>query len=74
MPDHTPLERTLPPLLTTAQAAQLATAGERTWWRWSRAGIAPAPLKIGGAVRYRRDELLAWIADGCPAVEIEPTK
>ena len=42
-----------PELLTTAEAARLVNVGERTLWRWSRAGIAPAPVHIGGAVRYR---------------------
>lgn len=56
-------------LLTTKQAAELAGVGERTFWAWSRSGIAPAPLKIGlgtrPAVRYRRSDIMAWIASGC---------
>ena len=59
-----------PELLTTAEAARLANVGERTWWRWSRSGIAPPPLKIGrgkqGAVRFRRADIMAWIDGGCP--------
>jgi predicted DNA-binding transcriptional regulator AlpA len=62
-----------PELLTTAEAARLAGVGERTFWAWSRSGIAPAPLKIGlgtrPAVRYRRGELLSWIAAGCPRTD-----
>jgi predicted DNA-binding transcriptional regulator AlpA len=63
----------VPELLDTHQAARLVNCGERTLWRWSRSGIAPAPIKIGrglrAAVRYRRAELLEWIADGCPRCE-----
>lgn len=63
----------VPELLSEKQAAQLCGIGTRTLWRWSRSGIAPAPIKIGrglrAAVRYRRQDLLAWIADGCPRVE-----
>jgi predicted DNA-binding transcriptional regulator AlpA len=63
----------VPELLTTAEAAQLAGCGERTFWAWSRSGLAPAPVKIGlglrPAVRYRRGELLQWIQDGCPRVD-----
>ena len=55
-----------PELLTTKQAAKLCGIGERTLWRWSRSGIAPAPVKIGGAVRFRRDEYMTWIEAGCP--------
>jgi len=59
----------VPELLKSKEAAQLVNVGERTLWRWSRSGTAPAPIKIGGAVRYRRNELRAWIADGCPRVD-----
>jgi predicted DNA-binding transcriptional regulator AlpA len=57
-------------LLTTAQAAKMCNIGERTLWRWSRSGIAPPPVKINGsAVRYRRDQYLEWIQNGCPRME-----
>jgi len=58
-----------PELLTSKQAAALCNCGERTWWRWTRSGQAPAPIHIGigprAAVRYRRSDLLEWIANGC---------
>jgi len=63
----------VPELLTTAAAAELLSIGERTLWRWSRSGIAPAPIKIGGgpraAVRFRRRELVEWLEAGCPRVD-----
>jgi predicted DNA-binding transcriptional regulator AlpA len=63
-------EPIVPELLTTEQAAELTGCGERTFWAWSRSGLAPRPIKIGlgtrPAVRYRRSELVQWIADGCP--------
>jgi predicted DNA-binding transcriptional regulator AlpA len=70
MSDRLTLESTLPPLLTTAQAAKLIGCGERTFWRWSRSGIAPKPIKISGLVRYRRDEILVWVDNGCPPEEL----
>ncbi|MGO9110363.1 MAG: helix-turn-helix transcriptional regulator [Thermoguttaceae bacterium] len=67
MPSNTPtVETIVSELLTTAQAARLCGIGERTFWRHSRSGAAPAAVKIGGTVRYRRSELLSWIAAGCP--------
>ena len=57
----------IPQLLTTKQAAALCSVGERTMWRWSHSGIAPAPLKIAGsAVRFKRAEIIEWIDAGCP--------
>ena len=57
-------------LLTCKEAAQLAGVGERTWWSWTRSGLAPKPIFIGHgtrpACRYRRSEIMSWIQDGCP--------
>jgi predicted DNA-binding transcriptional regulator AlpA len=62
-----------PELLTSKQSAELANVGERTWWRWTRCGLAPAPVKIGigprAAVRYRRADIMAWIDGGCRPVD-----
>jgi|WetSurMetagenome_2_1015567.scaffolds.fasta_scaffold726898_2 excisionase family DNA binding protein len=56
-------------LLTTREAARLCGLGERTFWRYAHSGLAPAPVRIGGSTRYRRSELLAWIAAGCPRID-----
>jgi len=69
----TPAVGIVPELLTTAQAAKLISCGERTLWRWSRSGIAPAPIQIGGTVRYHRETYLRWIADGCPRCDRKKT-
>ena len=53
-------------LLTTREAAALCGLGERTFWRHSHSGAAPAPVRIGGSARYRRSDLLGWIRAGCP--------
>jgi excisionase family DNA binding protein len=73
MPSDT-LETIVPALLTTAETARLLGIGERTLWRHSRSGAAPAPLSIGGAVRYRRSEILDWIAAGCPRIDGGPQR
>lgn len=62
-------DRVLPELVNAAEAARLIGCGERSLWRWSRSGVAPAPIKIVSAVRYRRAEIMEWIAAGCPRVD-----
>jgi excisionase family DNA binding protein len=54
-------------LLTTREVAELLGAGERSVWRWSRSGAMPAPVRINGAVRFRRSEVEEWIVGGCLA-------
>jgi predicted DNA-binding transcriptional regulator AlpA len=58
-------------LLTAAEAAEMAGVGKRSWWRYSSSGKAPAPVRIGASVRWRRTEIAAWIAAGCPRVRRE---
>ena len=64
MPNSIP--EIVPELLTAREAARLCGMGERTFWRHTHNGVAPTPVKIGGSTRYRRSELLAWIAARCP--------
>lgn len=55
------------PLLATAsQVAKLLQISTRTLWRLLSGGKVPEPLRIGGAVRWRLDEMKHWIAVGCP--------
>ena len=79
MPSNAPTPEApaiVPELLSTRQAAEVCGCGERTFWRWSRCGIAPSPIKIGngkqGASRFRRAEILAWIEAGCPRCDGGP--
>lgn len=53
-------------LLTARQACQLCGASLRTWRSWDSAGKVPRPVRIGRMVYWRRDELLDWVAAGCP--------
>jgi prophage regulatory protein len=55
-------------LLTAAEAAEVAGVAKRSWWRYVSSGKAPAPVRLGGAVRWRRSELAEWITAGCPRV------
>ena len=69
-------------LLTSDEAALLLgvpVATLRTW-RSRRRGYGPRAVQVGGSIRYRLADLLAWIedhtenADGNVAEGIEPSK
>lgn len=55
-------------LITAEQLAGTLQVSKRTLWRMRSAGQLPRPLRIGGVVRWRREEVAGWIAEGCPAV------
>ena len=58
-----------PLLVRAAEAARLCGIAGRTWRRSAAAGRVPAPLKLGGAVLWRTDELREWVAAGTPPRE-----
>jgi excisionase family DNA binding protein len=57
-----------PALMTSAELSAELQISERTVRRLEITGkIGPAPINIGRAVRYRREDVAKWIAAGCPA-------
>lgn len=55
-----------PLLITAEEVVELLHVGRSTWYRHVSSGHTPAPVRLGRSVRWRRDELLAWVAAGCP--------
>ena len=53
-------------MMTVGEIATLLNVGIATVWRMRDCGRIPPPLKIGAIVRWRRDDIERWIADGCP--------
>jgi prophage regulatory protein len=59
--------RRLSPLVVDAKRlAKLLCAGVRTVRTWDAAGKLPAPIRIGGRVVWRVDEITAWLGAGAP--------
>ncbi len=56
-------------LLDVKQTAEMTNVSRRTVARLAKSGRMPAPLKLGALTRWRRSDLAAWIAAGCPAVK-----
>lgn len=55
------------PLVADAKRlARLLAVGVRTVRSWDAAGKLPTPLRIGGKVVWRLDEIRAWLAAGAP--------
>lgn len=55
-------------LIAARDVARTLGVSERHVWRLRDAGVMPAPVKLGAAVRWRRDEVLQWVAAGCPSL------
>lgn len=55
-------------LIGVRDVATITSLAPRTIWRYRDAGYLPPPIKIGTAVRWRRSDIEAWIADGCRPV------
>jgi predicted DNA-binding transcriptional regulator AlpA len=53
-------------LLRAEELGELLGMSERNVWRLDLSGKLPAPVRIGRAVRWRHNEVQAWLAAGCP--------
>ncbi len=56
-------------LLSKEEACKLLRCSMRHLENTVNDGLMPKPIRIGKSPRFRRDELLKWIEDGCPAIE-----
>ena len=53
-------------LFTSGDAAGFCKISKRCWLAHSAKGLIPAPVRIGGSVRWRKSDLDAWVKWGCP--------
>lgn len=53
-------------LLSAEKVAEVLDISIRTLWRLRAARQIPAPIRVGGSVRWRTKDLEVWIAKGCP--------
>ena len=55
------------PLLKVDEVAALLGISPRHFTRLVGRGDAPAPIRLGESIRWRRGDIDKWIADGCPS-------
>jgi excisionase family DNA binding protein len=61
-------ETTPEPLLVDAQGvAAMLGIGRTHLYALNSSGRLPLPIRLGRRTLWRRDELTAWVAAGCPA-------
>lgn len=51
-----------PDLLTVADLAERLRVSEKTVRTWRSEGVLPAPIEIGGVIRWRAAEFEEWLA------------
>ena len=54
-------------LLDVRQVAMLLGCSARYVYRLADAGKMPRPVKLGSLVRWNRQSVEEWIAEGCPS-------
>lgn len=59
-------------LIDVRAVAALLDCSARHVYRLSDADRMPRPVKLGALVRWRRQELLDWLAASCPRPERRP--
>jgi prophage regulatory protein len=48
------------------ELAEMRGISLRQTWRLSSAGKLPKPIRLGGSVRWNRQEVMDWFQGGCP--------
>jgi excisionase family DNA binding protein len=61
-----PIESPTKQLLSVADVCEVLDVSRTTLYRLKSSGKLPRCIKLGRSVKYRRDEIEAWIAAGCP--------
>lgn len=55
-------------LLSMKMLAKYLSLSTQTVKRLRRDGKLPEPVRVGGSLRWRDEEITDWIAAGCPEV------
>ncbi len=55
----------LPQLLTITDVAEILKISQRSIWRLVASGKLVAPLRVGGSIRWKREDIRDWIDSGC---------
>jgi len=55
-------------LVSVEQVSAMLTCSRRHVYRMSDAGRMPAPVRLGNLVRWNREVIENWIANGCKPV------
>lgn len=58
----------VPDLIDAETASVIVGVSRRTWYRYVENGDVPQPVRFGGSVKWRREEIDEWIRAGCPRV------
>ncbi len=61
------VNQTQQPLAVSArELAGMLGISLRQVWRLNSTGKLPKPIRLGGSVKWRRDEIVAWLGQNCP--------
>lgn len=54
-------------LLRDSEVAKRLNVSRRQVWKLTAAKLMPAPIRVGGSVRWREADIVGWIQAGCPS-------
>lgn len=60
------VSRVAPIAVSASDLAKMLGVSLRQVWRLNSAGKLPKPIKLGGSVRWNRQEIMDWFEVGCP--------
>ncbi len=52
--------------VSARELSEMLSVSLRQVWRLNSAGKLPKPIRLGGSVRWNREEIQRWFETGCP--------
>ncbi len=59
--------------ISARELAEMLGISLRQAWRLNAAGKLPMPIRLGGSVRWNRQEIMDWFRAGCPGRKVWET-
>ena len=56
-------------LITAGEFGEMLRVNRSTIWSWHNSGKIPRPIRVGGATRWKIQEIQDWISQNCPPRE-----
>jgi prophage regulatory protein len=60
--------------ISARELAAMLDVSLRQIWRLNAAGKLPRPARLGGSVRWNREEVQKWFESGCPSRQAWETR
>lgn len=60
------VNQTQPLVISAKQLSEMLGVSVRQVWRLNATGKLPKQIRLGGSVKWKRNEIIDWLGQNCP--------